>query len=87
MAFDIVCCHSLGIHGNDFFFHILCDCILIFFYDLRFKLTFPITWNIDIHITIGGMHGFLGVTVSTVVRVFVPVIVFTVAKIFVHFLI
>ena len=65
MAFDIIRGHSLGIHGDDLFFHILSDGILILFDDLRFKLTFPVSWDIDLHIAVTGMHGLLGCLLYT----------------------
>lgn len=39
MTFDIVCSHFFCIHGDNVFFHVLGDRILIFLYDLWFKLT------------------------------------------------
>ena len=56
MTLDIRCGHALGIHGEDLFLHILGYSILVFFYDLRFKFTFTVSGNVDIHVAITGMH-------------------------------
>ena len=37
--------------------HILCNGVLIFLNQPRLILTFPVSWNGNIHITITGMHG------------------------------
>ena len=87
MAFDIICCHSFGIHGNDLFFHVLSDRILVFLDDLRFKPAFPIPWDVDLHITITGMHGLLGMSVPGIIGIFVPVIIFGISEFFVHLLV
>ena len=77
----------LGIHGDNLFFHVLSDRILIFFDDLRFKLTFSVSWNIDFHIAITGMHSLLGMTISGIIGFFVPIIILGISQFFIHFLI
>ena len=72
---------------DDLFFHVLSDRILILFDDLWFKLPFPVSWDINLHIAVAGMHGLLGMAVSTVVCFFVTVIILGVSKFLIHFLI
>jgi len=87
MAFDISSCHSFGIHGNDFFFHVLGYRILIFLDDLGFKFAFAIPGNCDLHVTVRSMHGFRGMAISAVVCFFVAIIVFGVTKLLIEFFI
>ena len=87
MTFDIAGCHPFGIHGNDLFFHVLSDRILIFFYDLRHKLAFSVPRNINLHVPITSMHGFLRMPISGIISVFVTIIVLGIAQFLIHFLI
>ena len=87
MVFDICCGHFFGIHGYDFFFYILCNGVLIFFNDLWFKFSISISWNINLHISIARMHHLLRMSVSAVIGAFVAIVIFTVTKFLLQFLI
>ena len=87
MAFDIIRSHSFGIHGDDLFFHVLSDRILTLFDDLWFKLPFPVSWDINLHIAVAGMHGLLGMTISGIIRFLVPIIILGISQFLIHFLI
>ena len=43
MGFDIPGSHALCIHGEDFFFHVLCDGVLILFDELRLIVPVAVT--------------------------------------------
>ena len=79
VAFDIIRGHSLGIHGDDLFLHILSNGILILFDDLGFKLAFPVPGNVNFHVTIAGMHGLLRVPVSGIIGFLITVIILGIA--------
>ena len=87
MAFDIIRGHSFGIHGDDLFFHVLSDRILILFDNLWFKLPFPVSWDINLHIAVAGMHGLLGMTISGIIRFLVPIIILGITQFLIQFLI
>lgn len=87
MAFDIIRGHSFGIHGDDRFFHVLSDRILILFDDLWFKLSFPVSWDINLHIAVAGMHGLLGMAISGIICFLVPIIILGISQFLIHFLI
>ena len=87
MGLDVASGHAFCVHGEDFFFHVLCHGILILFDNLRFIFTVAVTGNGDLHIPIAGMHGFLGMSVPAVIRIFVPVIVLGITEFFVQFFI
>ena len=87
MAFNIIRGHSFSIHRYNLFFHVLCNRILILFDNLWFKLTFPVSWDINLHITIAGMHGLLGMAVSGIIRFLVPIIILGISQFLIHFLI
>ena len=75
VGFNVSGGHSFGIHGKYFFFHVLSYGILIFFNQLWFVITVTIPWDRNIHISITGVHGFAGMTVSAVVCFFVTIII------------
>ena len=87
MALDIMGGHALSVHGEDLFLHVLGDGILIFFDHLRFVFPFSVPWDINLHVSIAGVHGLLGMAVSAVVSFFVTVIILGVSKLLIHFLI
>lgn len=75
MTFDISGSHSFGIHGDDFFLHILCNGILILFHQFRLKFSVPVSGNADIHITVTGMHGLLGMVITAIVCSFITIVI------------
>ena len=56
MAFDICGSHSLGIHGDDFFFYVLGKRILIFLNELWFEFALAVPGNIDSYVTVASVH-------------------------------
>lgn len=79
MAFNIICGHSFGIHGDDLFLHVLSDGILVFLDNLRFKLAFPVPGDVDFHVSIAGMHCLLRMSISGIIRFLVTIIILRIA--------
>ena len=83
-AFDIRCRHAFGIHGYDYFFHVLCFGILILLDNLRFKLSLTISGIVNLHVPITGMQRFLGIAISAVLSILLFVVILGIAEFFVH---
>ena len=67
--------HALCIHGEDFFFHVLCDGVLILFDELRLIVPVAVTGDSHFHVPVTGVHGLCGVAVPAVIGFLVPVVV------------
>lgn len=87
MTFYVGSRHSFCIHGDNLLFHVLSDSVLIFFDYLRFKLALSVTWNIQFHIAIAGMHSLLRITITTVVGILVTVIILGISQLLIQFFI
>ena len=85
MRLNVAGRHAFRIHGQDLLFDILTDAGLVLFQKLRFKLPFPVTENRNLDIAETGPQIFAAVAVPAVVRSFVLVVVFAVAKILIQF--
>ena len=55
-------------------------------YNLRFEITLAVSWDIQVNFSHGRGYGFRTVSVSAVFGFFVPVIIFRVAEMFIHFM-
>lgn len=47
--------HSLCVHRQDLFLHVLCDSVLLFLENLQFEFAVPVSWTMDLHITLVGV--------------------------------
>lgn len=75
MGFYVPGGHIFCIHGEALFLHVLCHGILVFFDKLRLHNRRCGHGDRHLHISVDGVHGFLGMIVSAVIDILVPVIV------------
>ena len=80
MGLDVPCGHALGIHRKDLLLNVLADAGLVFLQELRIKFSFSVTGYSYLHIPEAGAQRFAAVSISTVLRFLVLVIVFAVAE-------
>lgn len=63
------------------------EAILILFNDLWFKLIFPVSWDINLHIAVTGVQGLLGMAISGIIRFLIPIIILEISQFLIHFLV
>ena len=80
MRFNVPGCHTLGIHGQDLLLDILAHAGLVLFQQLRLKFALTVPGDGHAHFSETGAQCFAAVSVPTVVRVLVPVVVLAVPK-------
>ena len=76
---DIPCTHSPGIQRNHLFLYAR-NISLVFWNQLRFKLSVTITGDLDLEFTILAFKCFGGMSISLVVGLDISLLVFTVTQ-------
>ena len=85
IGFDIRCCHSFGIHGQNLLFDILADARLILFQQLWLKLAFPIPRHGYLYFPEAGFDLLGAMSIARVIRILVSIVVLAISELFVQF--
>ena len=85
MRFDVTRGHAFCIHRQDLFLDVLTDAGLVLLQELRLKFSLAVSGNGHFHISKTGAQRLTAVTIPTVIRLFVLVVVLAVTKLIIQF--